>query len=626
MLRMLARGGLYLALGMALGCSGRTGLLLEVTTQDEGLRVDQLRFVLSPEVVVEGRDPRFVRDEASSLLVDVTGRDLVASPYRLLLSEDRGAAGGTPLLAAVLGYRSGNERPVAFGALPPLGFDDGDVLLWRIVLERRNDVGFADTGCLIWDEGASVDPQDCDCDGVRPPEDCDDLDAQVSPRRSERCANGKDDDCDGATDEVSDDDEDGADSCADCDEGDDTVFPGAPELCDGLDNDCDGACDEDLDGDGDGVTTCGSRPAAGASCGPLGRQGLRRRRSPTSVPTRKTSATASTTTATAAATRTATTTRTATATPTAARWRRCWRRPARFRHHLAAARRLQRRRLRPPPLRARAVQRARRQLRRRAPRGLAVFRTRRPRLRPRHRGVRRRSSGGGGAGLGPWVIGGPRIPIDGALCDAFAACDEEDAFRCAVEEAATWKLDCVLAVRRLPVDATRAARLEVCPGASVELPEVPEVAGCLWMVAGGETQEQLRVGLQATRTSPTGPALASCDGRFAVTALGTALAMEPDTVTVLYGESRPPAGPRGALPRGAATPRPRRDLPRRAPCLQYRHAVIRVLQQVRSRQRRHGAHRARCAARSSTTPRRARSSARPSSGSTSSSTCSGRAA
>ena len=120
---------------------------------------------------------------------------------------------------------------------------------------------------------------DGDGDGFDCDADCDDLDPLVNPDAVEVPDNAVDDDCSGA-DAVTcyaDLDNDGygwnigdvsdAGDCSeysnqaplsgDCWESDDTIYPGAPELCDGLDNDCDGTVPADeTDDDGDGVSEC----------------------------------------------------------------------------------------------------------------------------------------------------------------------------------------------------------------------------------------------------------------------------------------------------------------------------------------------------------------------------------
>ncbi|MCB9291850.1 MAG: T9SS type A sorting domain-containing protein [Lewinellaceae bacterium] len=130
------------------------------------------------------------------------------------------------------------------------------------------------------DEGLSLDADNDgftaigSCEGSA--DDCDDTDGAIFPGAAELC-DGIDNNCDGQVDEGLSFDADGdgftaigscEGSADDCDDTDGAIFPGAAELCDGIDNNCDGQVDEGLsfDADGDGFTAIGSCEGTADDC------------------------------------------------------------------------------------------------------------------------------------------------------------------------------------------------------------------------------------------------------------------------------------------------------------------------------------------------------------------------
>ncbi len=150
-----------------------------------------------------------------------------------------------------------------------------------------------DTGTEPTDDTGTV-PLDGDGDGVNDEDDCAPEDNTVYPGATEIC-DGIDQDCDGEADDGStgtylDADGDGVGDAAitnvcdagvvsagDCNDGDASVYPGAAEVCDSIDQDCNGQVDDGspgtyLDADGDGVgdaaitNVCDTGVATGGDC------------------------------------------------------------------------------------------------------------------------------------------------------------------------------------------------------------------------------------------------------------------------------------------------------------------------------------------------------------------------
>lgn len=256
-----------ISLMMLGGCANETGILLNVTMAD-GYNEPAVRvrmYVGVDDIPLSLEDPEgpalpgyfLDEDPLADLLLE--GRDLVSNPYTLLIKP---SADLTSQLAIAAAAYDVNDRLVGFATLPELAtFDSGHIREWQLEIAAVSGGArqYGDFGCLKWrfdsqpDEWihvGRVPDEDCDRYSDAPGQltDCQPLVPSIHPNRAENCTNGFDDNCNQAYDGLTkeDDDNDGFGPCGagevDWNDHDGTIYPDAPELCDGKDNNQDNIC------------------------------------------------------------------------------------------------------------------------------------------------------------------------------------------------------------------------------------------------------------------------------------------------------------------------------------------------------------------------------------------------
>ncbi len=223
-----------------------------------------LRFYVGaelPPVSLDVANRRHFVDLAPSEDVLLDGRNLAEDPHLLLIRQGE----DPEVMVAVVALDVEGQMVGLGYLARPVGFVSGQVSQWDIEIGAEDGEGCPGWLNEEGERVRFGRPGDLDCDGAPSAEDCDDLDPTRFPGQRENCTNGIDDDCDTFIDgDQPDGDGDTFTACnsepseRDCNDSDGDIHPDATEVCDGVDNDCNDICD-DADGeDSDAITSCGT--------------------------------------------------------------------------------------------------------------------------------------------------------------------------------------------------------------------------------------------------------------------------------------------------------------------------------------------------------------------------------
>jgi hypothetical protein len=110
------------------GCSNETAVLVEITRDSLSTPADIDRLELVIGLSSADHPDTFLVDASSTTDTNVSGRDLLGDPFRLLVGK--GARADAKLMVAVIAYK-GTDAVGFAGFDAPQGFIEGQVLMRR---------------------------------------------------------------------------------------------------------------------------------------------------------------------------------------------------------------------------------------------------------------------------------------------------------------------------------------------------------------------------------------------------------------------------------------------------------------------------------------------------------------